>query len=363
MDPLIGHEAIARELRALADSPEPAHALMFVGPIGTGRTQLARYYALLLNCEGGDAGEPAPASVSMFGDEPAAPTERPCGKCRPCRLILANNHPDIIELKPGDTLCKPRPGEASHSAHPDSRDIRICQVRGLSELCGRFPLEAHYRAVIIEPADRLGRDAAHAILKTLEEPPGHTVLLLVTAAPEDIIETIRSRCRQITVGLVSRQEIEAGLVARGVDSAVAERAAAESRGRTARAFAFAARPDTMEDRQRLLDRCAELAAQPYTPRFKYSEDLAERWRRDRSLVHNELDAWEAFWQERLHRVAAAGDANAARDAAAALAAVTTAREDLLANVLPRAALDLMLLHFPRVTLEVTPGEEPVPTHV
>lgn len=363
MDPLIGHDAIARELRALAESPEPAHALMFVGPVGTGRTQLARYYALQLNCEGGAPGDPAPASASMFGDEPAAPVEIPCGECRPCRLILANNHPDVIELTPGDVLCKPRPGEASHTAHPDSRDIRICQVRGLAELCGRFPLEARYRAIIIEPADRLGHDAAHAILKTLEEPPGHTVLMLVTAAPEDIIETIRSRCRQITVGLVSRQEIEAGLVARGIEPSVAERAATESRGRTASAFAFAARPDTMDDRQRLLARCAELAAQPFTPRFKYAEDLAERWRRDRSLVHNELDAWEAFWQERLHTVAREGQDTAAREAATALAAVTTAREDLLSNVLARAALDLMLLHFPRVTLGATPGEEPVPEHV
>ena len=363
MDPLIGHDAIARELRALAESPEPAHALMFVGPLGTGRTQLARFYALLLNCEGGESSEPSPASASMFGDEPAAPVVRPCGACRPCRLILANNHPDVIELGPGDTLCKPRPGEASHTAHPDSRDIRICQVRGLSELCGRFPLEARSRAIIIDPADRFGHDAAHAILKTLEEPPGHSVLLLVTAAPEDIIETVRSRCRRITVGLVSRPEIEAGLIARGVESTVAARAAVEARGRTARAFAFAARPDTMDDRQRLLGRCAEIASQPYTPRLKYSEDLAERWRRDRSLVHNELDAWEAFWQERLHRVAAGSDAAAARDAATALAAVATAREDLLSNVLARAALDLMLLHFPRVTLEATPGEEPVPTHV
>lgn len=330
MTAIIGHSAIRRELRALALSGEPPHALMLVGQEGSGRRLLALEFAALLNCEG-------------------PPDGRPCGGCRACRLIAASNHPDVVHLGPGDTLCKPRSGESSHEPHPDSRDIRICQVRGLIDAVSRYPFEAAFRVVVIEPADRFAHAAAHTILKTLEEPPPHTVFVLITAAPEAILETIRSRCRRIDVGLVPRAEIARGLVARGIDPATAERAATESRGRAGRAVLFAERPSLMDDRGRLLARCAEIAASRTSDRLAYAADLAERWRRDRQLVHAELDTWEDFWERRLR--AATGDPEAAGQAVAALRAVAAARDDLEAIVQPRLALDLMLLRFPTVTLD------------
>ncbi|MDZ7728784.1 MAG: regulatory iron-sulfur-containing complex subunit RicT [Dehalococcoidia bacterium] len=324
--------------------PEPAHAMMLIGPDSVGRVPVATRYAMMLNCEA-----VAPAGASLFEDAPPS-VERPCGTCRPCRMIAAGNHPDVLTLAPGDALCKPRPGEASHPSHQESRDIRICQVRGLSELVARYPLESKYRVIFVEPADRLGRDAAHAILKTLEEPPPHTVLLLVTAAPDDIIETIRSRCRQIVLGIVPRDTVEAALIDRGVGPATASRAAAECRGRPGRAVAFAGQPDLMDDRDRFLARCAETAAASMAERFNYAEDLAGRWRRDRRAVHIEIDAWETFWEEQLRRaVNGEGEADPA-SAAAALQAVVQVREDLLTQVQARIALDLMLMQFPRLTL-------------
>jgi DNA polymerase-3 subunit delta' len=355
MLPVIGHAPIVRELRDLACAKRLAHAVLFAGPEGTGRTRLAVEYALLLNCEGS-----APAGATLFGDLPEADAGRPCGECRPCRLIAAGGHPDVVMLGPGDTLCQPRPGD-SHASHADSRDIRICQVRGLVDLSARFPLEARTRVIVIEPAERLGRDAAHAILKTLEEPPGHTVFCLVTAAPEEIIETIRSRCRRIEVQLVPREVIREGLVERGVAADVADRASGEARGRPARALAFAERPDLMDDRARFLERCAGLAAEGLSARLKYAEDLAERWRRDRRAVTNEIDAWEAFWEGRLRDAARDVDERSTHEALGALRAVTRAREDLLAQVQVRPALELMLLQFPRLTLG-SPTEEPASAH-
>ncbi len=348
----IGHGAILNELRELAGREEPPHALLFAGPEGVGRTYLALQYALLLNCDGG---EPAPAGATLFGDEPPAPAGRPCGECRSCRLMLAGGHPDVVELVPGDTLCKPRQGEGGHGSHADSRDIRICQVRGLVELAARYPVEARTRAVIIEPAERLGRDAAHAMLKTLEEPPGHSVFLLVSSAPASIIETIRSRCRRIDVPLVPRDEIEKGLLGRGVDAAIAGRAASEARGRPAKAVTFADQPDLMDDRERFLQRCAKIAASSIAERLDYVEDLADRWRRDRRAVHVELDAWETFWETRLHDGAHRADEDL-QQVVRALRAVGQAREDLLAQVQARPALELMLLTFPRTTLEETHEE-------
>jgi len=363
MPPLIGHGAILRELQALAASDDPPHALLLAGADGSGRTALALQYALLLNCE--TLNPPVTAGASLFGDDTLselatqAPAGQPCGECRPCRLIGEGAHPDIITLGPGDTLCRPRDGD-SHAKHPDSRDIRICQVRGLIDLASRFPFEARYRVIILDPADRLAREASHTILKTLEEPPGHTVFCLVTAAPEALIETIISRCRRIDARPVPRDEIVAGLVARGFEPALAARCAEAARGRPGRAIQFANQPDLMGDRARLLERCARIAAASIGERFKYASELAERWRSDRAASAAEVDAWEAFWEECLRSGADRNDSHSAlAGCLEALQAITLLRNDLQANVMARAAFELMLLSFPRVTLSVTPEEEPV----
>lgn len=306
---------------------------MFSGPPGLGRTALALEYTALLSCEAEDT-----------------TASRPCGECRPCRLIGGRNHADLLIVGPGDAYCRPRSGDSGHEQHPNSRDIRICQIRGIIEAVSRYPLEARFRSVIIEPAERLGRDAGHAILKTLEEPPEHTVLLLVTAAPEAILETIRSRCRIIDVRPVGRKELETGLLARGVDPALAARAAAQARGRPAAALAFAANPEEMDVRERLLERCRRVATERRAAdRLAYAEELAERWRRDRASVAPELAAWESFWEDRLQ--AQAGSPEAARDALEALTLLGRVREDLVTQVLVRPLFDSMLLGFPTVTLD------------
>ncbi|MEJ5222386.1 MAG: hypothetical protein WHT63_10325 [Tepidiforma sp.] len=363
MQPLIGHAALRRELAALAASPEPPHALLFAGPESTGRAPLARYLAMLFNCE---ALHPAPpAGASFFGDDlppvaPAANPGEPCGACRPCRLIAEGAHPDVITVSPGDALCKPRDGE-SHPAHPDSADIRICQVRGITDLVARYPFEARTRVIIIDPADRLALYAASALLKTLEEPPGHTVFCLLTAAPERLLETIISRCRRIDVRPVPRADIEAGLLQRGVEPERAAEAAAAARGRPGRALAFVAEPDLIGARGRILERCAEIAAAGLPARFDYARSLAERWRGDQAAVRFELECWEAYWEERLRRAAAAGARQELAGLLEALRAIAAVREHLLANVQARAAFDLMLLRFPRVTLEPSTEEE-LPAH-
>jgi len=360
---LIGHGGILRELAALAASDEPPHAILFAGPEGTGRSALALEYAKLLNCQIREQGTGnrergtglaralGEQGASLFGDEPplggATDGAVPCGVCRACRLIAEGTHPDVIRLSPGDMLCRPRDGE-SHAQHPDSRDIRICQIRGLIDLAARYPFEAAYRAIIIEPADRMNREASNTLLKTLEEPPGHTVMLLISAAPEAIIETVQSRCRRIDVRTVPRTEIEAGLAGRGIDPAIAAQASEAARGRPGRALAFAAEPELMGDRGRLLDRCSRLAAGTMSERFSYAGEVAERFRRDRSSIAIEFDAWDAFWEGRLRSTL--GDADAGRGAIRALSAITLARADVQAQVIPRAALELMLLSFPRVTL-------------
>ncbi len=346
---IIGHEGVRRVLRGIAAMEEPPHALLFAGPARTGRTLLALELASLLNC---DHPDPSPDAGEAAG---------PCNECRACHLIAERRHPDVLHLEPGDSFCR---GGGGHQPHPNSRDIRICQVRGLIESVSRYPFEGRYRVIIIEPADRMGLEAANTLLKTLEEPPPATILALITAAPESLLETIRSRCRTLTVSLVADDIIAEGLRERGFVPEIAERATAESRRRPADALAFAEQPDLMDDRSRLLQRCAEIAGARATERMVYAGDLAERWRRERELVLTELDIWETYWEGLLRERAAdvpppgADDVAGVRPVVEALQAVAEARRDLEAQVIARMALELMLLRFPTATLAAEGDTDP-----
>ncbi|MFN0148615.1 MAG: ATP-binding protein [Dehalococcoidia bacterium] len=357
MSSIIGHEAVLRELRALASSPEPPHALLFAGPQHTGRHVLAREYARLLNCERRPGNENR--GGFGFGEVPGEdPADLPCGACRACRHIAEGTHPDVVVVSPGDTLCRPRGGDSSHPSHAESRDIRICQVRGIIDAVARFPFEAQYRVVIIDPAERMTEDAANTLLKTLEEPPGHTAFVLITSAPESIIETVLSRCRRVDLRTVPRPVIEAGLLARGASATLAAASAAAARGKPGLAVGYAAEPDLIASRERVLQRCGRLSAAGTGERFRYSQDLTERWRRDRAQIHSELALWEDFWEAQLKEAAAGGEQSAALAPLGALQAIAAAREQLLAQVLPHLVFDLMLLSFPRTTLSAEPEEEP-----
>lgn len=357
MSAIIGHETILRELRVLAAASEPPHALLFAGPEHTGRAVLAREYARLLNCER----RPGAASQAGFAFDAVADSGGgglPCGVCRACRLIAEGSHADVVAVSPGDVLCRPRGGDSSHPSHADSRDIRICQVRGIIDAVARFPYEGQYRVIIIDPAERMTEDAANTLLKTLEEPPGHTAFVLLTSAPESIIETVLSRCRRIDVRTVPRPTIEAALLARGAERALATEAAAAARGKPGLAVAYAAEPDLIASRERVLQRCERLSGARVSERFRYSLELTDRWRRDRAQVHSEMNLWEDFWEAQLKQAAVLPYARqAVPPPLAALRAIAAAREQLLAQVQAHLVFDLMLLSFPRTTLAGQTEEE------
>ncbi len=154
------------------------HALLIIGPAGIGKSAFARAWAAALLCE----------NIGAAG--------RACGACAACVWFAQGNHPDFRALIPDAD--DPHFEPAGKGAKP-SRDIRIDQIRGLAGFVAVGGHRAGHKVILVEPADALNAAAANALLKTLEEPTGNTRFLLVSARPDWLAATIRSRCAVIAL--------------------------------------------------------------------------------------------------------------------------------------------------------------------
>jgi DNA polymerase-3 subunit gamma/tau len=163
-DQVVAQEHVARTLRHAVQTGSVAHAYIFAGPRGIGKTSMAKILAKALNCTGPDG------TVT-------APTISPCGVCESCRSIAAGSSLDVIEMD-----------AASNRGIDDIRDLR--------DKVAFAPVRGRSKVYIIDEAHMLTKEAFNALLKTLEEPPPHVVFVLATTEPHKIIETILSRCQR-----------------------------------------------------------------------------------------------------------------------------------------------------------------------
>ena len=162
---LVGQDHIARTLRNAVETDGVAHAYVFAGPRGTGKTSTARILAKALDCVGSD-------------DAPVArPTATPCGECRHCVAIAAGVSLDVIEMD-----------AASNNGIDDIRDLR--------DKIAFTPVDGRFKVYIIDEVHMLSTPAFNALLKTLEEPPANVIFVLATTEPHKIPETIISRCQR-----------------------------------------------------------------------------------------------------------------------------------------------------------------------
>lgn len=170
------------------------HALLFVGPPGVGKRDLAEALAARLLCR-----------------SPRADGEA-CGECAGCALRLSGNHPDLMRVEPADA-------GADADAEPDAKgrkssQIVIDQIREVQEALTVTGHQGSRRVVIVDPAEAMNAFTANALLKLLEEPPAGCVLLLVSSASRRLLPTIRSRCQQWAFARPSPEQV----AARGADA-------------------------------------------------------------------------------------------------------------------------------------------------
>jgi DNA polymerase-3 subunit gamma/tau len=168
---VIGQEHVTRTLKNAIEQGRTAHGYIFSGHRGIGKTTVARILAMALNCRSADK-----------------PVTEPCGVCESCTEIRAGNSVDVIEI--------------------DAATNRgIDEIRELREGARYRPARDRFKIYILDEAHQITDAAFNALLKTLEEPPSHVVFMLATTQPEDIPQTVRSRCQHFSFRAVRFEEI------------------------------------------------------------------------------------------------------------------------------------------------------------
>src|SRR5687768_4613331 len=174
-DEVVGQDHVARTLKRAIESDRIAHAFLFCGTRGTGKTSMARILAMSLNCQ-----------------RAKAPTPEPCGKCTSCEAIRAGVDIDVVEID-----------AASYTGVDHVRDI-IANAQF-------HPAQSRFRIYIIDEVHMLSKNSFNALLKTLEEPPEHVKFILATTEAEKVLATIQSRCQRYDFRNIPTREIAAHL--------------------------------------------------------------------------------------------------------------------------------------------------------
>lgn len=316
---VVGHPGAVRLLDRSLGEGRLAHAYLFTGPQHVGKSTLAIDLIAAVNCEG---------------------AEPPCGECSQCAHVREGRHADLLQL-----------GVAEEEGR---KAIGIDAVRDATHQANLNPFEGRYRAIIIEGAEHLTEEAANALLKLLEEPPARLMLVLLSANPELVLGTIRSRCQRIDLRPLPTAAVSEALTTRWeVPEATAGELASLSAGRLGWAVRAWEDPAILETRDRRLERLTAAAEGGVEERFAYAAELANLLPQQRTAVRETLDLWAEWWLERLEAQAEGDDGEDAGgpgrgELLLAVREVLRTQDLLDRNVNPRLALEALMLALPRV---------------
>ncbi|MGI8645004.1 MAG: DNA polymerase III subunit delta' [Nocardioides sp.] len=249
-DGLVGQRALSELLRGAAEGRGMTHAWLFTGPPGSGRSNAAVAFAAALQCE--NAG---------------------CRECPSCRQVLASSHPDVTRVR------------------TEKPSIGVDDVRELVRRAALAPVGTRWQVLVVEDADRLTDPACNALLKAIEEPTDRTVWLLCAPTSEDVLPTIRSRCRLVALTTPTAEDVAAFLVrTQGVSDALAAYAARASQGHIGRARALAVDEATRNRRREVVSIPSRLTS--LGAAMTAATNLSETTQEESAALTGDLDARE-----------------------------------------------------------------------
>ena len=341
-----------RTIRAMFAADRLPHALLISGPGGVGKRDLALRIVQRSLCE-------------------AAEIDRPCRECRTCRRLhdplnpeQPPQHADVELVSPGSLSVNPE------QDNRNTRTIGIGVIRRVEHATTLAPFEADRRLLIIDPADAMTSEAADAFLKTLEEPPPRVHFILLTSREAQLSETIRSRCRRLTLTPLPDAQLEAwmdsvDLVATAADDDDRRQELRRlARGRPSWLQHALQAGDPVTVRSAQIEEAERLAGASRAERFQWTERSVGRGLTPQALADLDqiLDAWSDWWRDlwlwtqdrkeaivhvsqrdRLSRTAAMYDQ---QDITRFLEQIEHTRTMIHRGVNARLALDVLLLRIP-----------------
>lgn len=236
----------------MAEAGKLPHALLFAGPEKIGKKTLAIETAKFIFCQEGEPGD------------------RPCQKCRACSDVASRSHPDL-------SLVLAQEGA-----------IKIAQIRDFGWRLSLKPYSAKIKVGIIDDIHLAESDAQNSLLKTLEEPKGDTLLILVTHSPQMLLKTVFSRVQVLKFPLVSQKEIEDHLISLGADRLKAGEIADLSLGRPGQAIDFLNDPEKVKIQEQEIKDIGLMLKSGIPERFGYVKKITD----SPETVIGILDLWE-----------------------------------------------------------------------
>ncbi len=253
-DGLVGQRRATETLRTAVAGHAMSHAWLFTGPPGSGRSNTAVAFAAALQCD-------------------RTSEDRGCGECHACRTVVAGSHADVSLIR------------------TEKLSIGVDEVRDLVRRSALAPVGRRWQILIVEDADRLTEQACNALLKTIEEPTPRTVWMLCAPTVEDVLPTIRSRCRQLILSTPTPEQVATHLVTvDGVDEALASYAARASQGHIGRARALARDEATRNRRREVVGLPTRLTSLGSC--MTAASNLAEVTKEEADAITGDLDAAE-----------------------------------------------------------------------
>lgn len=254
-DQILGHDRQKDILRRAVASDRLAHAYLFEGPEGIGKQLMAMALVRAVFCLEGSG----------------------CGTCSACRKVDHRNHPDL------------------HLLEAEGASIKIEQVRLLQKELSYRPLEAPKKVCLIDGAEKMNPAAGNALLKTLEEPSGNALLILLTPRPEAVLSTIRSRCQRLPFARLPQEALRGVLVDQlGVDETQGHILAALSEGSFKKALGKD-RELFIERRRTLLKALTALSGGSILPLFDLAQEIAD----EKERLPDILEMFQAFYRDLL----------------------------------------------------------------